>query len=245
MMEFVRKKKRGVNKKTCRMWRSAEGYRIVWRKEVFGVAVAARYQACVQVILPNFAGRLGEFGQMWDLVSRPLFKTMKAAEDACETHRRQWAKACEATGIRGLLEIFEKLPVGFPRWVQQQMNPKVLAILLAPRTSTYAEDDECPDHNDLTKTSPTSAAHTEPPLKLPTPVSPVTDLAGSTAKREAAATPSTATPVARPDKAPRPPADKRTAKRSGPSVRKRKSTSTATKSASKLSKSSRPKKSKS
>jgi len=44
-MEFVRKKKRGQNQKVRRTWFSQEGYRIVWRKEVCGVRVPARFQA--------------------------------------------------------------------------------------------------------------------------------------------------------------------------------------------------------
>src|SRR3989304_1351480 len=50
LMELVRKKKRGQSQKVRRTWFSDEGYRIIWRKEVYGVRVPARYQACVRTL---------------------------------------------------------------------------------------------------------------------------------------------------------------------------------------------------
>lgn len=91
-MNFRRKRIKGQNKKVRRTWLSDEGYRIVWRKEVYGVRVPARFQATVRTILPN--------GRMWDFVGRRLFKTMTAAQEACEKHRALWAKAAEAGGVR-------------------------------------------------------------------------------------------------------------------------------------------------
>ena len=104
-MEFVRKKKRGQSQKVRRTWFSDEGYRIVWRKEVYGVCVPARFQACVRTLVPYSDG---ELRPMWDFVNhkRRLIKTLKAAEEECEKHKRLWTKACEATGIRALKELF-------------------------------------------------------------------------------------------------------------------------------------------
>ena len=80
-MEFVRKKKRGQNHKVRRTWFSEEGYRIVWRKQVYGVRVPARFQACIRTQVPYSDG---ELRQMWDFVSnRRLIKTLKAAERRC------------------------------------------------------------------------------------------------------------------------------------------------------------------
>ena len=77
-MEFVRRRKRGQDKKVRRTWFSEEGYRIIWRKEVHGVCVPARFQACVRTLIPYSDG---ELRQMWDFVNhkRRLIKTLTAA----------------------------------------------------------------------------------------------------------------------------------------------------------------------
>ena len=92
-MEFVRKKRRGQSHKVRRTWFSKEGYRIVWRKEVYGVRVPARFQACVRTVIPFSDGTLK---QMWDFVNRDrrLIKTLRAAQDECEKHERLWTKLC-------------------------------------------------------------------------------------------------------------------------------------------------------
>ena len=79
-MQFVRKKKRGQNQKARRSWFSQDGYRIIWRKEVHGVRVPPRFQACVRIVIPHSGNRDEDF-QMWDFVNckRRLYKTMKAA----------------------------------------------------------------------------------------------------------------------------------------------------------------------
>ena len=68
---------------------------------------------------------------MWDFVNgkRRLYKTMKAAQEDCEKHQRLWMKACEATGIRALQEIFSKLPLGIPLWAKKKINRKAYALL--------------------------------------------------------------------------------------------------------------------
>ena len=90
-MNFRRKRIKGQNKRLRRTWLSDEGYRIVWRKEVYGVRVPARFQPTVRTILAN--------GQMWDFVGRRLFKTMMAAQEACEKHQSLWTKAAGASAF--------------------------------------------------------------------------------------------------------------------------------------------------
>lgn len=134
-MEFVRKKKRGQNHKVRRTWFSEEGYRIVWRKAVYGVRVPARFQACVRTLVP-YSG--GELRPMWDFVNRNrrLIKTLKAAEEECEKHKRLWMKACEATGIRALKELFGgRLPLGLPLWARKRLDRRLYAILTDHRPS--------------------------------------------------------------------------------------------------------------
>ena len=125
-MKFIRKKIRGQNQKIRRTWLSKEQYRIVWRKEVHGVQVPARFQATVRTILPN--------GEMWDFVGRRLFKTFSAAQEACEKHERLWTKAAEVTSIRGLQELFGKVPLGFPAWAKSKLNRKVYGLLMDTST---------------------------------------------------------------------------------------------------------------
>ena len=105
-MEFRRKKQRGQSQKARRTWLSEDGYRITWRKEIYGVRVPARFQACVRMLVPYSNG---ELRPMWDFVdrSRRLTKTLKAAIEECERHQRLWMKVCQATGTRALKELFE------------------------------------------------------------------------------------------------------------------------------------------
>ncbi len=122
-MEFTRKKLRGQNQKIRRTWLSEENYRIVWRKEAYGIEILPRYQATVLVERPDGS-------RMWDFVSKPLFKTLKAAQEACEKHHRLWMKAAEATGIRKLEELFGKVPFGFPVWVKSKLPRNIHTLLL-------------------------------------------------------------------------------------------------------------------
>ena len=141
-MEFVRKRKRGQDKKVRRTWFSEEGYRIVWRKEVHGVCVPARFQACVRTLIP-YSG--GELRQMWDFVNhkRRLIKTLAAAQEECEKHHRLWTKACEAGGIRALRELFGgKLPSGLPVWSRKKMDRRLYAILTDNRPLNCRDDEE-------------------------------------------------------------------------------------------------------
>ena len=130
-MQFVRKKQRGQNQKVRRSWFTQDGYRILWRKEVLRRSRPARFQACVRIEMPQY-GNADEALQMWDFVNdkRRLYKTLKAAQEDCEKHQRLWTKACEATGIRALRDIFGKLPLGMPLWVKKKINRKAYALLM-------------------------------------------------------------------------------------------------------------------
>lgn len=143
-MNFVRKRKRGSRSKTSKYWFSAEDYRIRWRKAVDGVRLPAGFQACVRTVIPNYAGNPGAMYEMWDFVDRHLYKTQRAAQRACETHHRLWSQACQATGIRGLTQLFGRLPIGFPAWIKTQMDPRALEVL-------------CKNPNDRTNRSKTSS----------------------------------------------------------------------------------------
>ncbi len=143
-MKFKRRKKRGQNQKVSKYWFCEEGYRIVWRTEICGVKVPARFHACVRAVVPCYGGRECEPFEMWDCVSNKprLYKTLKAAEEDCERHRRKWAEACEATGVRGLTEIFGRLPTTIPLWAKKKLPRKVYDILTRPRSANHVED-EC------------------------------------------------------------------------------------------------------
>jgi hypothetical protein len=70
--------------------------------------------------------------EIWDFVNhaRPLFKTMKAACEECERHKRLWTKATQCTGIRAIRELFGKEPICIPKWVFNKLNRNVVAILM-------------------------------------------------------------------------------------------------------------------
>ena len=153
-MEFNRKKKRGINQKTCRFWFSAEGYRITWRKEVFGVAMQPGFQACIRTIIPGCF----ESGstEMWDFVNRDkrLYKTIKAAIADCEQHQQLWNQATECTGIRAIQELFGCRPTGIPKWVVTKLDRRISAILLDTQPGYKDEVEEESEAKAPKKSSP-------------------------------------------------------------------------------------------
>lgn len=157
-MEFKRKKKRGTSQKVQKMWLSQEGYRIVWRREVFGVHVPAAYQACVRTIV---AGNFPDGKTvMWDFVNRKrrLHKTMKAAVTECEQHYKRWSKAIKCTGIRALCEMLGFYPSGIPKWTTNKLNRRLLVTLLdttPSRRGRINEESEEPEESEGPK-EPTS-----------------------------------------------------------------------------------------
>ena len=196
-MEFVRKKKRGQNQKVRRTWFSAEGYRVVWRKEVHGVRVPARFQACVRVLVPH---RDGHLRPMWDFVNhkRRLIKTLADAQEECEKHKRLWTKAIEAKGIRALKELFGgKLPSGLPLWARKKLDRRLYAMLTDSRPGKYRSDDEedgscteslspasdAPNPGGPTRTSDSFALPTEATSETATPASPAEGKVESTTRQ--------------------------------------------------------------
>lgn len=170
-MEFIRKKKRGQSQKVRRTWFSQEGYRIGWRKEIYGVRVPPRFQACVRVLIPYSDGQLRP---MWDFVnrSRHLTKTLKAAIDECERHKRLWERACEATSVRALKELFGgKLPLGLPLWTRKKLDRRLYAILIDNRLTKYRntdeEDESCTESSPLSSDAPSPGGPAQTSL-LPT-----------------------------------------------------------------------------
>ena len=180
-MQFVRKKKRGQKGKSRRTWFSQEGYRIGWSKEVHGVRVPGHYQACVRTLVPYFGG---ELRQMWDFVDHKhrLYKTYKAAEEACERNQRLWTKAQEAGSVRALRELFGKVPLGLPVWVRKGLDRRLYAILTDNQPVKYREEeDECSTSTSApcepSPTGPTSPSSTSAESTEPTPGNPYPCLA--------------------------------------------------------------------
>jgi len=243
-MQFVRRRKRGQNQKIRRTWFSEEGYRIIWRKEVCGVRVPARFQACVRTLIPYSDGQLR---QSWDFVNhnRRLIKTFKAAEEECEKHKRLWKQACEAPGIRALKELFGgRLPLGLPLWARKKLDRRLYAILTdnRPAKDRDEEDELCSESLSLasdasspggpTRTSDSSASPTEAVSETPTPASPAEGRERCTtqktrrARSKATSTdaPSPALPAEGPVKEQRKPAAKRSRKASKRTAKRKPST---------------------
>ena len=142
-MEFKRKKKRGVNRKVCRVWLNTEGYRIIWRKEVFGVSVPARYQACVRTIVPGCFEEGST--EMWDFVNpkKRLYRSIKAAVADCERHQRRWARITRCTGIRVVRDLFGgREPRGIPKWVVPLLDCRLFEMFMNARPKRSRNDDE-------------------------------------------------------------------------------------------------------
>lgn len=246
LMDFKRKKKRGQSQKICRYWFSEDGYRIVWRREVYGVRVPTRFQATVRTIISNYGGSEGETFEMWDFADSKhrLFKVFGKAKEACERHKRLWTEACEATGIRDLIEVFGKLPNGIPLWAKKKLSRKVLEILTRPQTAKYRADDECePDPDDPTGTSDSSAGSTEPVASVPILALPARE-EDSVITQSTRTTKSSAPPVEERAKAPKKRAAQRTSKPSKPTSKKKRSTKGSATTGKKPSKGSTRKKSK-
>ncbi len=274
-MEFVRKKKRGQNAKVQRTWFSEEGYRIFWRKEAFGVEMTPAYMACVKVMVPNvgqdwYTTPELERGKpksaiMWDFVdpAHHLQKKLKTAQETCEKHKRLWTKACATTGIRGIIELFGKVPSAVPVWVKSKLPKKVLEVLTRPPHLSYDDEDEeeCPpptlpagsepSQTDPIAISPTLFQNTSTSPSESGPVSPAEAGDGTTTQKTRrarlsstkAVEPSPAPPAKEPAKARKPRVPKPTEKPSKGSKRKPTTTKRSSKSAKTCSKGSRKSKS--
>lgn len=231
-MEFTRKKIKGQNKKVRKTWLSDEKYRIVWRCEAWGIALPPAFQATVRILLPNGS-------EMWDFVSsRRLFKTFKAAQEACEKHQRLWQQAAEASGIRKLEELFGKVPSGYPVWVKSKLNRNVYGLLMDTTTRKRKDIEICDlDQDALTRISASFAGTKEAVKENLTPASPVEEEDSSLKEEEPPTLPTVQEPpapiVEAPAKAPRKRVVKPTVKSSSNTGKKRKSTTDSSSSAKK------------
>ena len=128
---------------------------------------------------------------MWDFVNRGrrLIKTLQAAQDECEKHKRLWMQACQATGVRALKELFGgKLPMGLPLWARKKMDRRLYAILIDNRPMKYRHDEEAESCTEsLSPASdapgpggPFSSSPTEPVREDCAPALPATGKARST-----------------------------------------------------------------
>jgi hypothetical protein len=124
----------------------------------------------VKTLVPYNGGELHEIWDFVDLHHR-LYKTFKAATEACEKHQQLWQQVCEATGIRTLKEIFGKLPIGLPLWVRSKVSRQVYAVL-TDNQPTKHRDELWTDQDDSTETSTASALTTGPVPSTTTPASP-------------------------------------------------------------------------
>lgn len=100
---------------------------------------------------------------MWDFVDhgKHLYKTMKAAQAACDRHHSLWTKAVECTGIRAFYEIFDgKDSYGVPKWAAKKMNGRIFKALMEVTPRKVAEQEEL-------KINPV-AAETKKPAKKQT-----------------------------------------------------------------------------
>ena len=254
-------RKRGQRQKATRTWLSDDHcYRILWRREVHGIHVPARFQPTFRVLIPYSDGTLRE---SWDFVNRQrrLIKTLEAAIEECERHRRLWARACEATCGRAIKELFGgKLPFGLPLWARKKLDRRLYAILIDNRPMKYRDDEEdesctvsLPQSSDAPGPGgPFSSAPTEATSETATPALPAEGKAESTTRRTRRGrsndtSKSDASTVPRAEAAARArktPAAKHTGKASKRTAKRKTSTTASSASGVKRSKGSRKKKSK-
>ena len=132
-MDFKRRKKRGISQKTRRLWYAEnDNYRITWRKEVCGVTVDPRFQACVCTVVPGIFEN--DRTEIWDFVdpSKRLYRVIKAAETDCARHQRLWTKVTECTSMKAVQELLGYRPRAVPKWVVSKMNSRILDMILRP-----------------------------------------------------------------------------------------------------------------
>jgi hypothetical protein len=143
-LEFKRTSKfnkERLSPKVLKDWISTkpQRYHIRWRKQVFGVQVLPGYQATFLCYTPgNGSGKV----EMWAFVDRPLYRTLKKAQDACNKHYLQWEKALLCTSMRGIKGIFGKKPHEMPRWIYGYINRQLMETLMDTSAMKYSDDDE-------------------------------------------------------------------------------------------------------
>jgi len=133
-MNFKRKQRiKGRTAKTYKEWYSDCGqYRISWRNEVFGVAMVPGYHACVRS------------GEGWGFARRRgLYRTLKAAQDACEMNWKLWNAFLVIEGrgkVTQVRNLIARSMIGkgnqaysgmsdLPVWVEKKTSPRLLEVL--------------------------------------------------------------------------------------------------------------------
>jgi len=133
-MNFTRKQRiKGRIAKTYREWYSdCKEYRISWRSEVFDVTVAPGYHACVRS------------GEGWGFAQRRgLYRTLKAAKDACEMNWKLWNAFLIIEGrdkVTQMRNLIARAMIGkgnqaysgmadLPVWVAKKASPRLLEII--------------------------------------------------------------------------------------------------------------------
>jgi hypothetical protein len=165
-MEFIRKKCRGLDRRTAKMWISKCGhYRITWRAEVWGVKITPQYQCCVRTYrLP-----LGTDDKMWNFAGRRgPYRKFNAAVEAAEKHERLWRYAIQVSeterkGRNERLRVIEararvgsgitlnRVMCSLPVWVRPLAN-QILLKRLFP--AFFGEPEQVDDECNLPETLP-------------------------------------------------------------------------------------------
>jgi len=162
-MIFARKKKRGQVQKHHKTWLSDDGqYKVDWRNRAHAVKVRSGFHAtvlCTQT--PHVSHKQWEFAGR-----RGLYKTLEAAQQACEQHQKHWLEAIEAslgertgraaklraiearsrlrtTRTKGKTQIavYQRTMCAVPGWVRKQANKVLIEHFWAPTRKRATEDD--------------------------------------------------------------------------------------------------------
>ncbi len=64
---------------------------------------------------------------MWDAVEKLQYRTLNAAQLACERHYKKWKKIETCTTKTELLELVDHIPFGAPVWVS--LAPKIKKLM--------------------------------------------------------------------------------------------------------------------
>jgi hypothetical protein len=230
-MRFTRKRIKGQKAKTKKTRLDESGdYRITWTNTMCGVKVDTPYfHACVRACRPDgseywgFAGRRGPY------------KTLKAAQKACETNQKLWNQFCRIKGRTKVTQVRRLRANNFigtgkaavpimsdmPAWVFEQADQRLIDIWY-PK-GKLKEDDEC-DCESPSDPTETSKSSDSPDLPEDTnssetagPVSPVEVLESAGTPPPTARQPNSKTPAKRAagrGKAPAKRSSKRTVKKS-------------------------------
>jgi len=126
-MNFIRKRTKKPNK----LWLSeCRQYRIIYRREVEGIAVSPSYSACV-VAVRSMTDR----ARLWDFAYlRRSYKTLKKAQEACAKNKALWDKIVALGTLTNNVRKLETLAEQFrhktlPLWVLKKCHPSIVEAL--------------------------------------------------------------------------------------------------------------------